>query len=259
MQAEETQLATIQAIDPIYTYFDLSESDLLRFMAMLRNKELPNPDKHPPALHVGLANEEGFPHEGHLDFRELGVDPATGTSLRRGIFPNPGWQLIPGMFVRIQASIGEPKPRLLVEERAIGTDQRGEYLLVVDEKNTVEYRPIKTGIRSGDLRVIESGIKASDWVVVNGLQRARPGSQVNPEQESTAMAAANATNAAAPGKATPAGNAGSESKATSATTTTSTPTSESEKGVQTASAAPPPRVPTKSAPTPDPTPPAKTK
>ena len=214
---EQTQLATIQAVDPIYVYFDVSENDLLRFMAMLRNKELPDPDKNPPVLRVGLANEQGFPHEGRLDFRDISINQGTGTALRRAVFPNPGWQLIPGMFVRVQADVGSPKPRLLVEERAIGSDQRGEYLLVVNEKNTVDYRPIKTGIRVGDLRVIESGITASDWVVVNGLQRARPGSQVKPERTTMATnASQNAPTAPANAKEQAASAASQEETETAA-------------------------------------------
>jgi RND family efflux transporter MFP subunit len=178
---QQTQLASIKALDPIYAIFDVSESDLLRFMAMLRNNELPDPEKNVPILHLGLGNEEGFPHEGRLDFRELSINPSTGTAMRRGIFPNPGRQIIPGMDVRIQASIGDPKPRILVEERAIGSDQRGDYMLAVNEKNVVEYRPVKLGPRFDSMRVVESGIAVSDWVIVNGLQRARPGTQVKPE------------------------------------------------------------------------------
>jgi RND family efflux transporter MFP subunit len=182
VQAQDTPLAVIQTLDPIYAVFDVSENELLRFMEMLRNNELPDPEQTPPTLHLGLPNEEGFPHEGKLEYRELKIDPSTGTALRRGIFPNPGWQLIPGMFVRISAAVGEPVPRLLVEERAIGTDQRGEYLLVVNNKNVVEYRSVKLGIRIGALRVIQDGITAKDWVVINGLQRTRPGATVEPER-----------------------------------------------------------------------------
>ena len=182
VQAEQTQLAIIQSIDPIYAYFDLSELDLLRFMEMLRKHELPDPSVTPPTLTMGLANEKGFPHEGRLDFRELGVDPNTGTTMRRGIFPNPDGALIPGLFARIHASIGEPVPKLLVEDRAVGTDQRGEYVLVVNDKNVVEYRPVKLGIDDGPLRVIEDGVKPTDWVIVNGIQRARPGITVNPQR-----------------------------------------------------------------------------
>ena len=86
------------------------------------------------------------------------------------------------MFVKVAASVGGPLPRLLVEERAIGTDQRGDYLLVVNDKNVVEYRSVRTGIHFGALRVIEDGVTKNDWVVVNGLQRARPGATVNPER-----------------------------------------------------------------------------
>lgn len=182
IQAESTQLAIIQAIDPIYAYFDLSELDLLRFMEMLRKHELPDPSVTPPTLYLGLANEKGFPHQGKLDFRELGVDPGTGTTQRRGIFPNPDGELIPGLFARIHASVGEPVPKLLVEDRAIGTDQRGDFLLVVGDKNVVEYRPVKLGIIDGAMRVIQDGIKPDDLVIVNGIQRARPGITVNPQR-----------------------------------------------------------------------------
>ncbi|HVT26676.1 MAG TPA: efflux RND transporter periplasmic adaptor subunit [Lacipirellulaceae bacterium] len=190
VQAEVTPLATIQSINPIYAYFDVSENDLLRFMKMLRQNELPNPDIKPPELRLGLANEEGFPHIGHLDFRELGIDPQTGTARRRAIFPNPGWQLLPGMFVRLQASVGQPRPQVLVDERAIGTDQRGDYLLIVNAKNVVEYRPVKLGIHVDTMRVIEQGVTTNDWVIVNGLQRARPGGKVNPEQSTMSESAA---------------------------------------------------------------------
>jgi RND family efflux transporter MFP subunit len=181
VQAETTPLAIIQSIDPIYAYFDLSELDLLRFMEMLRKHELPDPSVTPPILHLGLANETGFPHEGKLDFRELGVDPGTGTTMRRGIFPNGDGALIPGLFARIFATVGQPVPKLLVEDRAIGTDQRGDFVLVVNDRNAVEYRPVKLGITDGPLRVIESGINPTDRVIVNGLQRARPGVTVNPQ------------------------------------------------------------------------------
>jgi RND family efflux transporter MFP subunit len=186
IQAETTQLAIIQSIDPIYAYFDLNELDLLRFMEMLRKHELPDPSVTPPTIFLGLANETGFPHEGRLDFRELGVDPGTGTTMRRGIFPNPNSELIPGLFARIHAAIGAPVPKLLVEDRAIGTDQRGEFVLVVNDKNVVEYRPVKLGITEGPLRVIEDGISPTDRVIVNGIQRARPGITVNPQGPETA-------------------------------------------------------------------------
>jgi RND family efflux transporter MFP subunit len=247
VQAQETLLANIQTIDPIYAQFDLSENDLLRFMEMLRKNELPDPERTPPTLHLGLPNEEGFPHEGKLDFRELRIDPSTGTARRRGIFPNPGWQLIPGMFVKISASVGGPVPRLLVEERAIGTDQRGDYVLAVNDKNVVEYRTIRLGIHVGGLRVIEDGISKADWLVVNGLQRARPGATIAPERtqmkapsaikvEQSAESIGSAT-APAQEKAVP---ANPNTKAAAAEKTTTSPPAKPANNAETASKIAPP-------------------
>jgi len=187
VQAEQTLLATIESLDPIHAYFSLSENDLLRFMEMMRAHEIPDPTKNPAVLFLQLANEQGFPHRGHLDFRELGVDASTGTALRRGLFPNPNNELLPGMFVRIRAPIGQPKPRLLVEKRAIGTDQRGNFLLIVNDKNVVEYRLVKLGLSTDGMRVVDEGVKPKEWIVVNGLQRARPGATVEPEQVAMAF------------------------------------------------------------------------
>jgi RND family efflux transporter MFP subunit len=225
VQAQTTPLANIQTLDPIYAKFDVSENDFLRYMEMFRKNQLPDPEKNPPKLRLALANEEGYPHEGILDYRDLTFDSGTGTAMRRAIFPNPSWQIIPGMDVRIQGQVGSPQPKLLVDERAIGTDQRGDYLLVVNDKNVVEYRLVKIGSRVGGMRVIEKGIGKDDWVIVNGLQRARPGATVNPDKTAmtdqlAAEAAENssmsgATPANAPSKA-PSANA--DSKAASANT-----------------------------------------
>src|SRR5690606_35301231 len=182
--AEQTPLAKIEAIDPIHVYFYISEQELLRFMEMLRRDQIPDPAKIPVPIRMGLANETGFPHKGQLDFRELGLDPGTGTTLRRAIFNNADGSLIPGLFVRLRAEIGKPAPRLLVDERALGSDQRGDYVLVVNDNNIVEYRPVRPGLSLEGRRVIESGIQQGDWVIVNGLQRARPGAPVSPQKTS---------------------------------------------------------------------------
>lgn len=189
VQSETTPLATIEAVNPIHAYFYLSEPELLRFMKMLRQEELPDPGKNPPVLWIGLANETGYPHKGHLDYRELGIDSATGTTLRRAVFDNPDQSIVPGMFVRLMGEIGKPEPRLLVEERAIGSDQRGDYLLVVNSQNDVEYRPVQLGALETGLRVVVSGIGPNDRIIVNGLQRARPGAKVNPKTEAQIKAA----------------------------------------------------------------------
>jgi hypothetical protein len=103
------------------------------------------------------------------------------------------------MHVRIRAQIGQPKPRLMVEERAIGTDQRGDFLLVVNDANRVEYRLVQLGISADGIRVVEQGAGPEDWVIVNGLQRARPGAEVKPiRAEMKPVEAAEAAAVAAP-------------------------------------------------------------
>lgn len=192
VQAETTELATVESIDPIYVFFQISEADYFRFMELRRQNVIPDPAKVPIELQVGLPNEVGFPHVGKLDYLDLGVDAETGTLLRRGIFPNPDGTLVPGLFVRIRAALGKPVPRLLVEERALAADQRGDYLFVVGKDNVVEYRPVKLGALHDGKRVIETGVHEGDWVIVNGIQRARPGATVDPTRQTVQDVAADA-------------------------------------------------------------------
>jgi RND family efflux transporter MFP subunit len=123
-------------------------------------------------------------HRGSLDFVDNQVDPSTGTIHVRAVLPNPDRLLTPGVFVRVRLPMGEAKPGLLVNDRAIGTDQDRKYLLVVNDKNVVEYRPVKLGPRQGPLRAISDGIGAGEWVIVNGIQRVRPGVTVTPQKVS---------------------------------------------------------------------------
>src|SRR5690606_26758543 len=119
------------------------ERDLLRFRELSGNHRGPQVSETDvssgPAtvLELGLGSEPDFPYRGVLDYQDLGVDPDTGTIMRRGVFDNPDNRLLPGLFVRIRQSLGEPEPRLLVEERALGSDQRGDFVLVVDAQNRV--------------------------------------------------------------------------------------------------------------------------
>ena len=191
--AEQTVLATIECIDPIHAYFNVSERDLLRLATLSANQA---PNSPPPDLELALANESGFPHKGQLDYRELGVSPTTGTAVRRAIFPNPDLTLVPGLFVRVRVQTGDPAPRILLPDRAIATDQRGEYVLVVNEKNVVEERRVALGIAEKGMRVIAEGVSAGDKVVVNGLQRARPGTTVEPQLTELTMASGEADSAA---------------------------------------------------------------
>jgi RND family efflux transporter MFP subunit len=191
-ESEPTLLTRVTRSDPIYAYFNLNERDLLRVMALYRQRAEEkgiDPRKNAEReaeipLFLGLANEEGYPHEGIVDFAESGVDTGTGTLQLRGVFQNPGKSpvLIPGLFARLRMPIDKRDNALLVTERAIGSDQGGNYLLAVTSDNTVEKRPIRMGQLVDGLRVIEDGLQPGESVIVKGLQRARPGAKVEPEQ-----------------------------------------------------------------------------
>jgi RND family efflux transporter MFP subunit len=172
---QPTLLASIVRDEPIYAYFDVSERDLLTYPDLLGRAGAR------PLAYLGLVTEHGFPHEGTIDYTSNRIDPSTGTIEVRAIFANPDSTLLPGMFVRVRVPAVEGR-RLLVPDDALGADQTGPFVLVVDEQNTVQHRRVHAGPLVDGLRIIESGLQLSDWVIVNGLQRARPGTMVKPIQ-----------------------------------------------------------------------------
>ena len=183
---EYTHLTTIVQYDPIRAFYSLNERQLLRLMRQHQEKQA-DPEvnqEEQSVIYLGLADEDGYPHAGQLDYADQGLDPETGTFVLRGIFANPKpHTILPGMFVRIRTPIDQRKAALLVSEQALGADQRGRYVLVVNEQNIVEYRSVQVGAAIDGLRVIEKGLQPDDWVVVKGLLRARPGATVTPERE----------------------------------------------------------------------------
>jgi RND family efflux transporter MFP subunit len=188
---EATLLTEITRFNPMYVYFNLNERDLLRVLKMYKDKveregietrSVYIQEAKMP-VYMGLANEEGYPHEGVFEFAESAVDTGTGTMELRGIFENEGQppDLLPGLFARIRVPVDTRADMLLVTERAIAQDQSGTYLLVVNSENMVEQRSITAGQRIDGLVVIEEGLQKDDRVVVKGVQRARPGRAVTPE------------------------------------------------------------------------------
>jgi membrane fusion protein (multidrug efflux system) len=173
-------LATIVKVDPIYAYTSVSEADLIRYRSLVGEAGRSGADGPEMPMELGLAGERGYPHRGRADYQEPAADPGTSTVRVRGIFPNPEGAILPGFFVRVRIPAGRDRDALLVPERALGTDQSGQYLLVVGDGDLVEYRPVKAGPRIDDLRVVEGKIEASDRVVVEGLLRARPRLKVTP-------------------------------------------------------------------------------
>jgi multidrug efflux system membrane fusion protein len=178
VEAEKTMLTRLESYRPIHAYFTVSESEMVRLMELARTarKHEATPANKPlsTVLELGLSGDQGFRYRGELDFMELGIEPGTGTQMRRGVFRNEDLELVPGMFVRVRLQLGEPKPQVLVAERALQGDQQGPFVLVVDEKNLVHKRHVQFGALVGGLRVIRQGLTPKDRVIVNGLQRARP-------------------------------------------------------------------------------------
>jgi RND family efflux transporter MFP subunit len=188
--ASPTQLATIVALDPIYVNFNVNEQDVLRIRAEAIRRGLTPNDLRQVPVEVGLQTESGYPHQGKLDYAAPTINQSTGTLAVRGLLPNPDRVLLPGYYVRVRVPVDQQQDALLVPDVALGSDQGGRYLLVVNGDNVVEQRKVQTGPAEGDLRVIESGLKPDDRVVVAGLLRAIPGQKVDPQLQKVEATAA---------------------------------------------------------------------
>lgn len=178
---QNTKLSTIVELKPIYVDFSVSEPVVQRLRAARQGPRMTLSQMQAVPVEIGLQTETGFPHIGHLDYIAPTVDATTGTLSARGMMPNADLTLLPGMFVRVQVPLGPDKNALLVPDTAIGSDQGGAYLLVINDQNVVQEKSVTTGPLVGGLRVIQSGIAATDKVVVEGVQRAIPGEKVVPK------------------------------------------------------------------------------
>lgn len=186
---QKTPLADINLIDPIYAYFTINERDLLRVRKLQQESGAGDYRDKPIPAYAGLANDPDYPHEGRIDFAAITLDPTTGTLLLRAVFPNADGKILPGLFVRVRVPVGGKPNAILVPEVALGFDQLGRYVLVVNDKNVVERRQVVTGPEEKGMIVIDSGLHAGERVIVNGLQRAIPGREVSPEVQEAGTSA----------------------------------------------------------------------
>ena len=185
-----TVLATIVQLDPIYADFSFSEVAVQRVRAEMARRGMTTSDLRKVPVELGLESDKGYPHAGMLDYVSPTVSSGTGTLSVRGVFKNPGDVLLPGYFVRVRVPLGPAQDRLLVPDRALGSDQSGRYLLVLGKDDKVEQRPVSIGQLVGELRVIETGIKPDDKVLVSGLMTAVPGETVDPKDTTIASGGA---------------------------------------------------------------------
>jgi multidrug efflux system membrane fusion protein len=167
-------LTSVVSLERIYASFDGDEETYLRVGAKARTGT-------PVAVRIGLANEEGFPHAGKLEFVDNQLDARTGSVRMRAAFENRDGALVPGLFARVQLGAAESRKAVLINERAVGTDQSRKFVFVVGADGKAEYRPVTLGPVVDGLRVVRSGVKPGEKIVVNGLQRVRPGAPVAPQ------------------------------------------------------------------------------
>jgi RND family efflux transporter MFP subunit len=176
-------LTSIVSVDPVYVYADVDEDTLLKFNALAQAKKLETNDDGKIPVELQLADEKDFPHRGYVESFDNRLNPNTGSILLRAVFPNDDSRIVPGLFARIRVPISERYAALLVDERAVATDQAQKYVLALTPTNTVAYQSVKLGPVVEGKRVIRAGVEPGQQIFVNGLQRVRPGMPVTPQGE----------------------------------------------------------------------------
>ncbi|NMG37268.1 efflux RND transporter periplasmic adaptor subunit [Azoarcus sp. TTM-91] len=179
-------LTTLVSVDRLYAAFDVDEQNFLRVI---------NDGKGGAGVPVqlGLANEEGYSRSGKVSSIDNRMDTSSGTIRVRAVFDNPDGRLLPGLYARIRLGGAAPRDAILIDEKAVGTDQAKRFVLVVNDSNQTAYREVKLGAVHEGLRIVEHGLQPGDRIVVNGLQRVRPGQPVTPNLVSMSAPAAPGT------------------------------------------------------------------
>jgi multidrug efflux system membrane fusion protein len=167
-------LTSVVSVNPVYAYFDVDEHSFLKLDRLRREHGAA------PQISMALADETGFPHNGHIDFVDNQLSAASGTIRLRAVFDNTDGSYTPGLYVHMQVRSESRLPRALIDDRAVGTDLGNKFVYVLDKDDKVSYRKITTGPLLDGLRVVTDGLSGSDVVVVNGLQHVHPGIEVNP-------------------------------------------------------------------------------
>lgn len=185
-----TLLSTVVSMDPIYLYFDADEQSYLRYTQTAHSGVGPSSNASQNPVQIGLANEEGFPHTGTVDFVDNQLNPQTGTIRARAVLRNQDGRFTPGLFARVQLLVSGEYSAILIEDRAVNTDQSQRYVLLLGPDNQIVYRQVKLGRMIDGLRVVREGLKPGDVIVVNGAQRVHPGVTVTPQRVTMGAAAA---------------------------------------------------------------------
>ena len=178
---DSTVLTNIVSVDPIYAYADVDERTVLNYQKLEAQGKVADARKAPVQVAVAVSGEQGFPHQGVIDFVDNQINAATGTLSIRGKFPNADGNLLPGMFVRMQIPVSGETDALLITDRAVSSDQ-GQKFVYVYADGKVDQRPVTLGPVVDGLRVVTGGLKPDDEVVIIGLMKVRPGSPAKTDE-----------------------------------------------------------------------------
>jgi RND family efflux transporter MFP subunit len=179
---QATLLTTVQSVDPMYCYVDVDENSVLKYQKLAVEKKRVSARDAKIPCYVQLGNETGYPHAGVVDFVDNHIDTNTGTLRARGVMPNPKGYLTPGSFAGMRIPGSGRYHALLVPDTSIGSDQSQRNVLVLNQNDIVEARPVEVGALFGSVRAIISGIKPEDRIIINGQMHARPGTKVSPTE-----------------------------------------------------------------------------
>lgn len=179
--AGQTILTTLVSTEKVYAYFDADEHTYLKYTKLAQEGSRADDRKAQNPVFMALANESNYPHQGYIDFVDNRINPTTGTIRGRAVFQNSEGQFTPGLFTRLKLIGSASYQGILIDDKAIGTDLNNKFVLVLDQNNTVQYRPVTLGEKVNGLRIIADGLHPGERIVIKGLQRVRPGTPVNPQ------------------------------------------------------------------------------
>lgn len=187
VNAGQSKLTSLVSTGKVYAYFDADERVFLKYVELARQAGGQTRDASP--VYLGLSSEDGNPHLGQLDFLDNQVNPQTGTIRGRAVFDNRDGQFTPGLYARLKLVGSGTYDATLIQDAAVGTDLGKKFVLVLGKDNSVQYRAIELGPKVEGLRIVRNGLAKGEQIVVNGLQRAMPGSTVDPQTVPMADAA----------------------------------------------------------------------
>jgi len=172
-------LTSVVSVNPVYVEFEVDEQAFLKYAS---KGAAGNSGIDQISVSMGLANEDGYPHQGHLKSIDNRLDTTSGTIRVRAVMDNPNGELTPGLYAKVRIGSVASIPTILVEDRAVGTDQDKKFVMVIDADNKASYRVVTLGPIVDGLRVVRSGLQKNEKIVVNGLQRVRPNTVVAPTE-----------------------------------------------------------------------------